>query len=125
MLGAYRGTIDYEGEEIAEALAEVERYFSGAEGNEPLAGQSVALVRGGAIESACLIRRWRERDGPLVGYVMSAADSKHRGLATFALEQAVDQLRRAGHSELHAFITAGNLPSEKLFQRAGFRRLPT
>ncbi|MDB5860275.1 MAG: hypothetical protein JWQ76_3964 [Ramlibacter sp.] len=122
MLAAYRGTIDYEGEEMAEAVAEVEGYFSGADGNAPLPQHSVALVRDDVIESACMVKHWLRRDCPLVAYVMSTADRKRQGLAAFVLGRTIAQLRRAGYSELRAVITEGNVASERLFQRAGFRR---
>jgi hypothetical protein len=122
MLDAYRGTIDYEGEEIGEAIAEVERYFAGADGNPPLPQHSVVLVRGATLESACLVKHWLRRNCPLVAYVMTAASRKREGLAAFVLDRTIGELRRAGHRQLRAVITDGNEASETLFQQAGFRR---
>lgn len=122
MLDAYRGTIDDEGEQMADALAEVDRYVVGADGNAPLLEASVVLLHGQALECACLLKHWQKRDCPLVGYIVTASRCKRRGLAAVVLGRAIDGLRRAGHSELRAVITQGNLASEALFLRAGFRR---
>jgi RimJ/RimL family protein N-acetyltransferase len=123
MLEAYRNTIDYEGEGVAEAIAEVEGYFSHEAENPAIAHHSVALASGDAIACACMIKLWRRRGVPLVGYVMCHPDRKHRGLATLALHEAIGNLQRAGFGEVRAIITEGNAPSEALFARAGFQRV--
>jgi len=123
MLDAYRGTIDDEGEGIVEAIAEVEGYFSGAGGNPPLLEYSAALVRDDIIESACMIKHWRDRDRPLVGYIVSAHRRKRQGLATVVLAQSIGRLQQAGYRDVRAVITEGNTASERLFQRAGFQRI--
>ena len=51
MLESYRATIDYEGEETPEAIAEVEGYFSG----EPIPDCSIVLFADGEMGSACLV----------------------------------------------------------------------
>ena len=123
MLDAYRDTIDYEGEEIEEALAEVDRYFGGAGGNMPLLEHSFALVRGQRLDSACLVKQWGARGCPLVGYVVTAKACKSHGLDGFVLAQSIRALRLAGHSEIRAVITDGNHASETLFRHAGFARV--
>jgi L-amino acid N-acyltransferase YncA len=54
---------------------------------------------------------------------MTAPDWKSRGLATELLEQSLASLAETGPTELRAVITEGNLPSEAVFRRAGFRRV--
>jgi RimJ/RimL family protein N-acetyltransferase len=56
----------------------------------------------------------------LVGYVIAHPVFKRRGLATRALGESLIRLQVAGHSEVRAVITEGNLASERLFSRAGF-----
>lgn len=123
MLDAYRNTIDYEGEGIAEAIAEVEGYFSRAAKNPAISQHSLVLGFRDSIACACLLEFWERRSVPFVGYVMCRSTNKHQGLATFALHQTIGRLKSAGYSELRTIITEGNLPSEALFARAGFHRV--
>jgi RimJ/RimL family protein N-acetyltransferase len=123
MLDAYRDTIDYEGEGIAEAVAEVKNYFSRAAEDPAIFEHSVVLVFRDTIVCACLLEFWQRRRVPLVGFVMCLSAHKHQGLATFALNQAIAELKRAGCSELRTIITEGNAASEALFARAGFSRV--
>lgn len=123
MLDAYRNTIDYEGEGFAEAVAEVESYFSRASMNLAISQYSLALGFGDSMACACLIEFWQSRNVPFVGFVMCRSVHKRQGLGTFALHKSIGKLRRAGYAELRTIITEGNSPSEALFTRAGFRRV--
>ena len=119
MLDAYDGTIDYEGETIVEARDEVARYFGG----RPLLETSWLRVGGGEIVSALLASHWAGRGCPIVSYVMTSPRLKGTGAATELLARTLRSLADAGHDEVRAVITEGNLPSERLFLRAGFRRV--
>jgi RimJ/RimL family protein N-acetyltransferase len=115
MLDAYLGTIDYEGEDIDDAGGEVDRYLTA--GAYLPASRVVELD--GVIQSAVLLSRIAGI--PIVGYVMTRAAFKNRGLASALVDEAASATWNDGHNHLRAFITAGNTPSEKLFVRAGFR----
>lgn len=115
MLDAYLGTIDYDGEGIDEAVAEVAGYLAGS----PLLEQSVLAVVDGDIASACLAGR--HDGGAIIGYVMTAAAHKGRGLGRLVTETALTLLREAGHDTVDAWITEGNTPSERIFTGLGFR----
>ncbi len=117
MLDAYRGTIDYEGETIVEAREEIAGYFGGEANLEAsrLAWQDGSLV------AACLVTT--HSTGALIGYVMTAAEHKNTRLATTALAHTLRALADAGHGSVRAWITDGNVPSERLFVSAGFTRL--
>ena len=116
MLDAYLGTIDYDGETIDEARAEVAGYLDGS----PLLEHSFVGMVEGSIVSACLVGTWEH--GPLIGYMMTAAEHKSRGLASHLLDHSLAALAEAGEAEVSAWITEGNLPSERIFLRAGFER---
>lgn len=123
MLDAYLGTIDYEGESPPEAIREVEGYFSHSAENPALLGPSVLVAEGETILCACLVKDWRQRRCPLVGYVICQAGRKGQGLATAALHETLRLMRQAQYSEVRAVITEGNLPSERLLLAAGFERV--
>jgi len=118
MLDAYRGTIDYEDENLKDALEEVQAYFSG----EPMIEHSYIATIDGSVASAVLVSRNREK--PFVGYVMTAPDHKNIGLGRNLVATAMASLQRAGHSQLVLFITEGNAPSEALFASLGAAHVP-
>lgn len=117
MLEAYRGTIDYDGEGIEEARAEVGGHFGGA----PIDDASTVVATVDGMAAACLVA---EYDGDaLVGYVMTAPDYKRRGLGRAVTSQSLSRVAALGYSTVHAWITEGNEPSERIFLGLGFRVL--
>ena len=112
MLDAYLGTIDYDGENIEDARAEIEEFF----GSDPLLACSRVIEVEGVLAAASLLSMWQ--GSPLVAYVMTGSSSKRHGLARAALLDSLDCLR-ATHREAFAFITEGNTASERLFMGLG------
>jgi len=88
-----------------------------------LLGCSWLRVDGGAAVSALLVSHWVHRDCPIVNYVMTSSTWKGKGLASDLVARTLASLRGAGYGEVRAVITEGNLPSEAIFARAGFRRV--
>jgi lactoylglutathione lyase len=119
MLEAYRGTIDDEGESLDEAREEVDAWLASA---PLLDGSRVLGTRDGALISAVLVSRLG--DLPIIAYAMTAPPHTARGLASALLSDVVASLAAQGERAVVAFITEGNLPSERVFTRAGFERLP-
>lgn len=122
MLNAYRGTIDYDGETIDEARAEIDRYLDDQE-LTPLLNRSWLFYADGHLVSACLVSWWPRRQCPIVAYVLTDPEWKHRGIAAELLQEVIHSLGLQDFRELRAVITEGNIPSERLFARAGFRRI--
>jgi RimJ/RimL family protein N-acetyltransferase len=122
MIEAYRGTIDYGNETLEDALAEVHAYFAGERGGPALPGASRCAFAGPLLVGACLAGEWDERRLPLIVYVMTSAAWKGRGIGRLVLGPVLQALQEHGHDEVRAVITEGNLPSEQLFRRMGFRR---
>jgi L-amino acid N-acyltransferase YncA len=119
MLDAYRGTIDYDGETLDDARAEVGSYLRGAT-DPALLGCSWVVEQGGVIVAACLASYWQERARPLIAYLMTRADWKGRGLGQGLAAMCLASLRAAGYTQARAVITAGNEPSERIFKKLGF-----
>jgi FR47-like protein len=113
MLDAYVGTIDYDGENLADAKVEVEEYFS----SEPLLECSRVVEIGGELAAATLVSLWN--GAPLIAYVMTRSSRKGQGLARVVLVSALDCLARTANRQVHAFITEGNTASERLFMGLG------
>lgn len=117
MMDAYVGTIDYEGETPEQAVEEVGGYLE----SEAYLEVSQVAVSGGVIQ--CAVMMSRIAGIPLVGFVMTRAAVKGRGLASALLDLATDAVWATGAEEIRAFITDGNLPSEAIFTKAGYERI--
>ena len=117
MLDAYLGTIDYEGENIDDARAEIEEYLGG----DPILTCSRVIEMGDILVAASLVAMWEE--APLIAYVMTSSSRKGQGLARAALLSSLDCLARTTDLEVFAFITEGNTASERLFLGLGAVRI--
>jgi GNAT superfamily N-acetyltransferase len=122
MDGAYRGTIDFEGETPRQCLTEIESMFSGKYGPF-LDFASFVLTSESSAESAralsaTLVSHWKER--PLLILAMTAPEAQGKGLAGSLIERSISALAERGYPELHLAVTFGNLPAERLYRRLGF-----
>jgi len=62
------------------------------------------------------------QDGqPLASYVYTGAAWKNRGLAHALLECSMDALAGAGYTTLALWVTAGNVPAERVYRALGFQ----
>lgn len=115
LLNSYKGTVDDEGETIAEA-----REFAECALTENTLFEASWLVvdRSELPLCAIVIQRWRGE--PLVGFVITDSNYKNCGLGRNLVQRAMLSLRRMGEAVAVAFITEGNSPSERLFARLGF-----
>lgn len=118
MYDAYVDTIDYEGEDEARCLAEIEKTFSGEYGafNQPC---SRIVDVAGVATSAALLTRWQER--PFVAFSITAKAFAGRGLARACLVSAMHALREQGESEVRLVVTLANLRALRLYQGLGFQ----
>ena len=117
MLDAYRGTIDYEGEDLDDAVGEVGSWL----GSDPLLAHSVVASMGGDPVSAVMVSV--VEDEPFIGYVISDPARKRRGLARLVVTTALASLAAAGHRRVVFYITDGNVASERLFAGLGAVRV--
>ena len=109
MLEAYRGTIDYEGEEIEEAREAIADFFS----NAPLLDAVMIALVNGAAASAVLVMSLHS--APFISYVISHPAHKRNDLAHEVVTAACQGLVDAGENEVRFAITNGNVASEALF----------
>lgn len=66
MLHAYRGTTDYDGETLDDAVSEVQAYLTGERGGQALLSVSRLAFEGSVLVSACMAGDWRERQCPMI-----------------------------------------------------------
>jgi GNAT superfamily N-acetyltransferase len=116
MLDAYRGTLDYEGESLEDAITEVTSYFGGDA--TPLLDCSVVAFDGDAAVSACLVTL--AEVGPMISYVYTGAAWKGHGLATALIQLSLNAVAKAGYPTLTLWVTVGNTPAEHIYRKLGF-----
>jgi predicted GNAT family acetyltransferase len=114
MLDAYVGTIDYDDENLEDAIEEVRSFF---DDGEPLLDRSYVVESDGTILSAILLSLAEGR--PFIGYVMTLPSHKSRGLARLVTTIAMERLAGDGHERVVLYITDGNTASEALFRSVG------
>jgi RimJ/RimL family protein N-acetyltransferase len=85
MIEAYRGTIDYDGETLNDAIAEVRAFFAAQRGGEPLVNISRLAFTSTQLIGACLVADWQERQSPLIAYVMTHVKWKNQGIGKILL----------------------------------------
>ena len=118
MLDAYMGTIDYEGEDLEDAVQEVRSFLDDP---HTLMDRSFAVDDEGAIVSAVLVSL--SAGEPFIGYVMTRASHKNQGLARLVTNTALEKLADDDHERVVFYITDGNAPSEALFDSLGAVRV--
>lgn len=121
MLDAYRDTIDYDGETINDALHEVESYLSNQD--SIWLDSSWLAITENELACASMVGFWKDRNSPLIAYVMTASQHKGKHLATTGVSRSLKSLAEKNYTKVYAVITEGNVPSERVFRRLGFKRL--
>lgn len=114
MLDAYTGTIDYEDEDLDDAMDEVRSFL---DDYDSLLDRSYLAEDDGEIVSAVLVSMSAGR--PFIGYVMTLPSHKKRGLARLLIAHVLKRLADDGHETVVFYITEGNTPSERLFRSVG------
>jgi len=115
MLDAYRGTIDDEDEDIADALAAVDGYLA-----EMQQQHSFVVIESDRVVAMAFVS---VVDGVhYVDPIVVASERKRTGLGRQAVRMLLNSLTTAGITEVGATITDGNIASENLFVGLGFTR---
>jgi GNAT superfamily N-acetyltransferase len=120
-LDAYLDTIDYEGEGIEDAIAEVRDLFAGAYGrlHPEVSG---CILKNGSVASALIAAE--SGDGIFIPYVITTKGNSGRGFATRLIKRAILQAKHGGYRFIDLYVTRGNDRAEGLYRRLGFRDVP-
>lgn len=119
MLSAYRGTIDYEDEDIEDARMEVRRLVDGEYG-KPVWDCSYVAEMADVMVGAVIVTLDKEENLPLLAFAMTSPDRKRSKVASTLMKHAVNSMIDAGYNETIAYVTEGNEPSAGLASRFGF-----
>jgi RimJ/RimL family protein N-acetyltransferase len=123
MLDACRGTIDYDGESLDDALREIDHVCSGSYGRF-LSDCSFVFDGEAGLSSACLVTMLNEGksdETPLLAFAMTRKQDQRRGLASALILRSVAALCGLGYSRLSLAVTADNTPARRLYEKLGFR----
>lgn len=121
MLDAYRGTIDWRGDETLEdAIDEMRSYFDGASG-QPLLDCSFMVEDHGLPVSASLISLYH--GAPLLAFSFTEPSYASRGLATTLVQLSMNALASRRYRSLRLAVTRGNEPAERVYEKLGFREI--
>ena len=121
-LDAYLDTIDYEGEGIEDAIAEVRDLFAGAYGrlHPEVSG---CILASGSVASALFAAE--SGDGIFIPYVITTKQNSGQGRATRLIKRAIQQAKHEGYRCIDLYVTKGNDRAERLYRRLGFTDAPS
>jgi len=122
MYRAYVDTVDYAGETLEQAAAEVRKTISGEYG-EFVPTCSKVVVRAGILVSATMVTRFQDR--PFVAFTFTDPAVTRQGLARECMQAAMAQLYAQGERELRLVVTLANTPAIRLYARLGFLLEPS
>ena len=125
MFEAYQGTIDDMGETYTDAVEEVRAIFEGKKYGEVIQGGTFTIEgEDGDLQAAVITTNSPDFDAPLIAFLMVHPDHQSQGMGHYILSVAMESMvKNGGVERAYAVITAGNEPSERLFERVGFERL--
>jgi ribosomal protein S18 acetylase RimI-like enzyme len=120
MLEAFRGTIDYEGETLADSIAEVNDTLSGKYG--PFLDRcSFVIEKDGAVVSAVVVTFFEKMTLPLLAFAMTHPDFKNQGMSSHLIMESINALLDEGYDEAYLVVTEGNSPAIHIAQKIGFK----
>ena len=120
MLNAYRGTIDYDGESLDDAISEVQATLEGKYGPF-LEKCSFLIEEDKKAISASIITWFDEVKKPFLAFLMTHPKYKNQGHGTYLLKRSINVLLDDGYKELYLVVTNGNRPAQHLFKKMGFQ----
>ena len=122
MLNSYKGTIDYEGETLDEAISEIEATLNGKYGAFLDSCSFLAEINENAV-SAIIITWFEDIRKPLLSFSMTHPEYQNQGLGTYLLKKSINALMDNGYHELHLVVTDGNKPAQHLYRKIGFQEI--
>ncbi|MGZ3656602.1 MAG: tetratricopeptide repeat protein [Bdellovibrionota bacterium] len=121
MDNAYRGTIDHEGETLAQCEEEMRGTIGGKYGPFLANASFVNITGDQTAAAASMITLWKEL--PLLAFSMSDPAHQGRGLAGALIRKSMFALKESGYEALYLVVTEGNVPAERLYRKLGFEFL--
>jgi ribosomal protein S18 acetylase RimI-like enzyme len=119
MLEAYKGTVDYEGETLEDAISEVQGTINGKYG--PFLQKCSFIIEENMKAISASMVTWSDTmDMPLLAFSMTLPIYRNRGMATFLLKKSMNALIGEGYSQIYLVVTETNIPAKHLYEKIGF-----
>jgi ribosomal protein S18 acetylase RimI-like enzyme len=97
---------------VAKLASKVRRFYSVLDGDRPVS-------YGWGTEGRC--RHYKiERDAVVIGPIWTDPQVRGKGLATIALQAAIDDYIRRGRRRFYIDTSKSNLAAQRVFQKSGF-----
>lgn len=119
VLDAFCGTIDYEGETLAESITEVNDTLNGKYGPF-LELCSFLIEEDGEAVSAVIVTFFEEMRLPLLAFAMTHPDHQSKGMSSQLIKRGINALLEEGYGEANLVVTEGNNPAIHMAQNIGF-----
>ena len=117
MLGAYRDTIDYEGETLEDSQKEIRNVIKGGYGK--LISEASFLIEFDNVITSAIFTNMFEGN-PLITYTFTLKKYSNQGMARNLILKSINSLNILGYKELYLFVTEGNINAIELYQKIGF-----
>ena len=119
MWAAYRGTIDDEYTDEADALADAEAALGGRWGPVIWEASVTAACANRLVAAAINVRDDSHGMMPLLAFALTEPAWQGRGIGHCLIRESLTRLDALGESELHLAVTRGS-PAQRLYERIGF-----
>lgn len=120
-LDAYKGTIDYEGENLEQTIEEVQRVYEGFYG--PFMTVASFIYREHEMVYAGLLT-CLYRGEPTITYTFTRKSRQRLGYATQLIGLACQRLYELGYHSLFLYVTLENRDALRLYESLGFQEVP-
>ncbi|SFN33666.1 GNAT family N-acetyltransferase [Proteiniclasticum ruminis] len=120
-LDAYQDTVDYEGEDLAQTIEEVQRVYAGFYG--PLMTEASFIYREDETVYAGLLT-CLYRGEPTITYTFTRKSRQRMGYATQLIGLACQRLYELGYHSLFLYVTMENVDALRLYESLGFQEVP-
>lgn len=117
-LDAYIDTIDYEGETPKEAVNEIQHAFDGAYGKLVLKASFCLRIEK---EIVSTIFVFLDEETLMIGFMTTKASYKKKGYGEVLLKYTLNKLQQLHFQQVVLYVTKGNHPAQKLYEKLGFK----
>lgn len=121
ILDAYEGTVDDEGDTLAQTIEELHLVFQGTLG-PLLRDASLVIQKNGDLASGILLCDYRGE--ATLTYTFTKKAYQRLGYATLLIGRAAEILYEKGYHSLYLYVTMENKEALRLYESLGFVEVP-
>jgi ribosomal protein S18 acetylase RimI-like enzyme len=120
MLEAYRDTVDYDGESLADSIGEIKGTLEGKYGT--LIESASYIIETDGMSAAAVIFTTNEKEKlPLLTFAMTHPAFKNKGMSKYLIRKGLNSLLDLGYRECFLVVTDGNQPAQSMYEKMSFK----